>query len=221
MIEWVFEKVSPIFDYLCVATDDERIKTVVENIGCKVIMTSPDHHSGTERCYEAYEILTSEMKLKFTHVVNIQGDEPLIKTEQIEELISCFDVKGTDIATLIQPFNQDEDIADPNIVKVVVDQNFRALYFSRSPIPFIRSVNSGEWMKSHTYYKHIGLYGYSVRALREITRLKSAPLEQAESLEQLRWLENGYRIQTKISTYQSIGVDTPEDLERIKNNPDL
>jgi len=221
MIEWVFKKVSPIFDYLCVATDDERIKAAVENCGAKVIMTSPDHHSGTERCREAYEILTSETNLKFTHVVNIQGDEPLIKTEQIEELMSCFDVKGTDIATLIQPFSQGEDITDPNIVKVVVDLNFRALYFSRSPIPFIRSINPGEWMKIHTYFKHVGLYGYSVRALREITRLKPAPLEKAESLEQLRWLENGYRIQTKISTHQSLGVDTPEDLERIKNNPDL
>ncbi|MBN1133191.1 MAG: 3-deoxy-manno-octulosonate cytidylyltransferase [Bacteroidales bacterium] len=221
MIQWVFEKVAPIFENLCVATDDERIKMAVEKAGGEVIMTSPDHRTGTERCREAFEKISSEKKTEYTHVVNIQGDEPFIKTEQIFELLSCFDSEGTDIATLIQPFEKEGDISNPNQVKVVVDRNYRALYFSRSPIPFIRSGDQGSWMKNFSYFRHTGIYAYRSKALLEITRLEPTPLELAESLEQLRWLENGYKIQTKISNYQSIGVDTPEDLENIRKNLNL
>jgi len=216
MIQWVFEKASSVFEYLYVATDDERIKKEVEKFGGKVVMTSPDHGSGTERCREASDILSSKLSLKFTHVVNIQGDEPLIKMEQINELMSCFDLAETDIATLIQPFDKEENIADPNMVKAVVDNKLKALYFSRAVIPYIRSASPELWMQNNTYYKHIGLYAYTTKALQEITQLSSSPLEMAESLEQLRWLENGYRIQTRISNYQAIGIDTPDDLENLK-----
>ena len=203
------------------ATDDDRIKKEVEKFGGQVVMTSPDHGSGTERCSEASDILSSRLSLKFTHVVNIQGDEPLIKMEQINELMSCFDLAETDIATLIQPFDKEENIADPNMVKAVVDNKLKALYFSRAAIPYIRSGSPELWMQNNHYYKPIGVYAYTTKALKEITQLPSSPLEMAESLEQLRWLENGYRIQTRISNYQAIGVDTPDDLENLKRKLEL
>ena len=178
-------------------------------------MTSQDHQSGTDRCAEVIEILDKQGET-YDVALNIQGDEPLIKMEQINELMSCFELPGTDIATLIQAFDKEEDIADPNMVKAVVDKSLKALYFSRAAIPYIRSGSPELWMQNNSFYKHIGVYAYTIKALKEITQLPTSPLELAESLEQLRWLENGYRIQTRISNYQAIGVDTPEDLENLK-----
>ena len=215
MIQWVYEKTSTMIKHLFVATDDQRIREAVESFGGKVVMTSPDHKTGTERCREAYEIIRSGSNMDFTHIINIQGDEPLIRTEQLSELMSCFDHAGVDLATLIQPFGPEENVEDPNMVKVVIDKHFRALYFSRAAIPFVRNRDRGEWRRDNPIYKHIGLYAYKAEVLSEITRLQPTILEQAEMLEQLRWLENGYRIQTAISNYQSIGVDTPEDLEKL------
>jgi len=215
MIQWVYERAATVMDHLCVATDDIRIKSAVEAFGGMAVMTSPDHKTGTDRCREALELIRLDRDI-FKYVINIQGDEPLLHTEQLTELINCFAHPGVDIATLIQPFSSKEEIANPNQVKVVIDKHARALYFSRAPIPYIRNSTYGTWMKSHRIYRHMGLYAFTVKALNEITSLQPTELEMAESLEQLRWLENGYRIQTTISNYQSIGVDTPEDLEKIE-----
>lgn len=215
MIEWVYERSSGFFKHLLVATDDERIFKAVEAFGGNVVMTSPDHGTGTERCREALELARADSGIAYTHVVNIQGDEPLIETDQFRELMSCFKLEETEIATLIQPFGNAGDIANPNKVKVVVDIKGRALYFSRASIPFIRNGRTDKWMQQNRFYKHIGLYAYRSTVLETITQLEPTPLEQAESLEQLRWLENGYHIQTAVSDYHSIGVDTPEDLKNI------
>jgi len=222
MIQWVYERSADAFDVLYVATDDQRIKDAVLGFGGRVVMTSPDHSSGTERCREAMDLVKAESGIDFSYVVNIQGDEPLIKPEQLKELVECIRQPSTDIATLIHPFEDDEDVSDPNKVKVVIDKYARALYFSRAAIPYFRDteIGSSENEKEGSgpdYFKHIGLYAYTQKALKLITRLPSSPLEKAESLEQLRWLEHGFTIRTSISDYESIGVDTPEDLERLED----
>ena len=177
-------------------------------------MTSPDHQSGTDRCYEAYLNIDQEYDV----VINIQGDEPFIQKSQIEALMSCF--KGddsTDIATLVKPFgstNSLEELENPNSPKVVLGVNNRALYFSRSVIPYLRNIDKSNWLMSHRFFKHIGLYAYRSTVLAEITKLKQSPLELAESLEQLRWLENGYAIKVAETSIETIGIDTPHDLER-------
>ena len=221
MIQWVYERSSDAFDLLYVATDDLRIKEAVLDFGGRVVMTSPDHSSGTERCREAMELVNADTGINISYVVNIQGDEPLIKAEQLNELVECIRQPGTDIATLIHPFGDDEDVSDPNKVKVVIDKYARALYFSRAAIPYIRDTEIGgtDTRKKGAgpdYYKHIGLYAYTHKALKLITRLPPSALEKAESLEQLRWLEHGFTIRTSTSEYESIGVDTPEDLERLE-----
>jgi len=216
MIQWVYERASSLFEHLLVATDDERILLAVKKFGGKVLMTSLEHNSGTERCAEAAELYEQESGLRFSHVVNIQGDEPLIQVEQLETLISCFQTPGTGIATLIRQMTNKEELENPNVVKVVVDQSFRALYFSRSPIPFVRSKNAEGDPGDFPYYTHIGLYAFQREILEQVVQLSPSALELAESLEQLRWMEHGITIRTAVTDLPSIGVDTPEDLDRIR-----
>ena len=215
MIQWVYERASAVLPHVIVATDDMRILRAVESFGGKAIMTSPHHRTGTERCAEALDIFQAKQSLEFTHVINIQGDEPLLEKSHLAALKACFQDPVTQIATLIQPIQQGEDLSNPNIVKVVVDKHLQALYFSRSPIPFVRDPQLMDGLDSQTFYTHIGLYAFSAKVLQNLVQLPLSPLEKAESLEQLRWLENAYSIQTAITEHATMGVDTPEDLERI------
>jgi 3-deoxy-manno-octulosonate cytidylyltransferase (CMP-KDO synthetase) len=214
MIQRVYEQVQQTVDELCIATDDERIATAAKAFGGRVVMTSDRHRSGTDRCYEAYTRIGGD----FDVVINIQGDEPFIHPEQIELLKSCFDQPGVQIATLVKPFEATGDfektLFNPNSPKVTLNKRNEALYFSRSVIPYLRGREYTGWLAAHTFYKHIGLYAYQTGVLKEIVRLPQSPLELAESLEQLRWLENGYKIQTAITRQETIGIDTPEDLQR-------
>jgi len=215
VIQWVYERASAVLPELIVATDDLRIKKAVEGFGGKAVMTSDNHKTGTERCAEALELFRKNHRKEITHVINIQGDEPLLKQEHLEKLRGCFKEPQTQIATLIQPMRQAEDLTNPNVVKVVVDQQFRALYFSRSPIPFIREASTEELRNNHSFFTHIGLYAFRSDTLSSLVQLPVSPLEKAESLEQLRWLENGFTIRIAITDQPAMGVDTPEDLEEI------
>jgi len=213
MIQRVYEQVSNVLDCVYVATDDDRIFRSVEAFGGKAIMTSDKHKSGTDRCFEAYQKSNSGKEI----IINIQGDEPFIQPSQIETICACFDNKDTQIATLVKPFTEADDeqaLFNPNSPKVVVNKNMEAMYFSRSVIPYKRGEETGNWLKCHNYYKHIGLYAYSGDVLKEITQLPQSSLELAESLEQLRWLENGLRIKVGITNVETIGIDTPDDLKR-------
>jgi 3-deoxy-manno-octulosonate cytidylyltransferase (CMP-KDO synthetase) len=213
MIERVYNQVAGLVDEVCVATDDDRIRSAVEAFGGHVVMTSPDHKSGTDRCYEAAMKLGGDCDV----VINIQGDEPFIQPEQIEAVKACFADADTQIATLVKPFDKDAPLSlleNPNSPKVVVDARSHALYFSRSVIPYMRGKERTEWLRHHDYYKHIGLYAYRLEVLRQITALPQSELEKVESLEQLRWIENGYTIKVGICHTETIGIDTPEDLAR-------
>ena len=218
MIQWVYERASSLFEHLLVATDDQRIYDAVERFGGLVHMTSPVHSSGTERCAEAALVYEQQTGLSFSHVVNIQGDEPLIQPEQLQTLIDCIQTPGTGIATLIRPLEAEEELENPNVVKVVVDQSFRALYFSRAPIPFVRSSGLDQETENLPFYTHIGLYAFRREVLEQVVTLPPSALEQAESLEQLRWMEHGITIRTAVTQLPSLGVDTPEDLENIRKN---
>ena len=213
VIQRVYEQVSAVVEDAVVATDDERIFAAVEAFGGRVVMTSTEHRSGTDRCYEAY------LKLGKTYdvVINVQGDEPFIAHSQLRAIMSCFDDEQTEIATLVQPFTEEDGIEaleNPNSPKVVVDAASKAIYFSRSVIPYLRGVEREEWLKHHTFYKHIGMYAFRSEVLRAVTALPQSSLERAESLEQLRWIENGYKIGVGISDVDTVGIDTPEDLAR-------
>lgn len=210
MIQHVYEKVAAVLDDVCVATDDERICRAVEAFGGKVVMTSSAHKSGTDRIAEAVQKIGGSYDV----VVNIQGDEPFIAISQIETVCQLFDDPQTQIATLGKAFAEMEAVENPNSPKIVTDNQGYALYFSRSVIPFIRGTERKEWLKCYPFLKHIGLYAYRTKVLNEITRLPQSPLELAESLEQLRWLQNGYRIKVGITDVETIGIDTPEDLKR-------
>ena len=212
IIQWVYENAKKSVSEVFVATDDERIYSAVEAFGGKAVYTSPDHQSGTDRCAEA--ALKVAEQLKFDVVINIQGDEPFIRTEQIESLKACFNSRETEIATLIKPITNPLEITNINRPKVVINKNQEAMYFSRSTIPFVRDVPSEDWINRNTFYSHIGMYAYRFNVLLELTKLPVGILEKAESLEQLRWLENGYRIKTAQTQFESIGIDTPEDLEQ-------
>jgi len=218
MIQWVYERASALFEHLLVATDDQRIYDVVSGFGGKVQMTSPDHSSGTERCAEAAGLYEHQTGLRFSHVVNIQGDEPLIQTEQLQTLVDCFRAPGTGIATLMRILEEEEELLNPNVVKVVVDKSLRALYFSRSPIPFVREKATDGETRNTQFLSHVGLYAFRREVLDEVVKLPPGQLEQAESLEQLRWLEHGIPIRCAITRLPSLGVDTPEDLERIRKS---
>lgn len=213
VIQRVYEQVSSVLDSAYVATDDERIRQAVEAFGGKAVMTSPDHKSGTDRIEEAVRKIGGS----FDVVINIQGDEPFIQRSQLEEIIRCFDDAETQIATLGKPFDKAQGFAaveNPNSPKIVIDNRGYALYFSRSVIPFIRGKETAEWMDHYPFLKHLGIYAYRTEVLHEITRLPQSSLELAESLEQLRWLQNGYRIKVGLTDVETVGIDTPEDLER-------
>lgn len=213
MIQHVYERASACaaLQDVVVATDDDRIYNHVQAFGGQVIMTLPNHESGTERCHEAAEKLDS----KADAVINIQGDEPFIASEQIEQLAALIQKDETEIATLVKKIDHPDDLLNPNKVKVVMDANNHALYFSRSPIPHMRETMITEWLSKHDYYKHLGLYAYRTDVLREITHFEAGILEQVEKLEQLRWLEKGKSILCGITKKESLAIDTPEDLERL------
>lgn len=211
MIQRVYEQVKKAIDEVWVATDDSRIYDTVESFGGKAVMTSPDHRSGTDRIREAYTKINKE----FDIIINIQGDEPFIQPEQIKVLSDCFDSADVELATLVKPFKEEdgfEVLFNPNSPKVVINKKNEAIYFSRSIVPYIRDAHHTEWLDKHTFYKHIGMYGYRANVLNEITELPQSSLETAESLEQLRWIENGYRIRIGYTDVETIGIDTPEDM---------
>ena len=215
VIQRVYEQVKDCFDDLYVATDDSRIAEIVTSFGGKAIMTSEDCKNGTERCFDA----CCKLNIDCDVVVNVQGDEPFIQRKQIESLMSCFADERTDIATLVKPFEQAdgwERLSNPNSPKVVLDGDNFAMYFSRSVVPYLRGVEQSEWLDNHVFYKHLGVYAYRLNVLKEITSLQQTPLEKVESLEQLRWLEHGYKIKVGVTNIETIGIDTPEDLERAK-----
>ena len=212
MVQWVYERVqsSEVRD-LAVATDDERIADCVRGFGGKVVMTSPNHASGTDRCGEA---ALAMQPADNDVVINIQGDEPLISPKEIHLLASAFEDRSVQIATLVNPFHDDALLQNPNVVKVVKAKNGNVLYFSRLPIPYLRGESA---VAPKNYYRHIGIYAYRYGVLRQIVQLPTSELENSEKLEQLRWLENGYTIRALECDYQGIGVDTPEDLALIQN----
>lgn len=214
MIQRVVEqsRKSKALSEVIVATDDERIRRHVECFGGKVIMTSTEHQSGTDRCYEALGHAGAD---NWDVVVNIQGDEPYIFPEQIDLVCSCFTSPSVEIATLVKKVKDIAELTNVNSPKVIIDKNRQAIYFSRTPIPFYRGKDHSEWLGLHTYYKHIGIYAYRTDVLRAITGIKPSSLEIAEALEQLRWIENGYRINVEITEFESVAVDVPEDIHRL------
>lgn len=213
MIQRVYEQAqeSTLLTKLVVATDDQRIFDAVKSFDGNVLMTSENHRNGTERCAEVFSSLNED----FDIVINIQGDEPFFESDSIRLIADCFEDKKTDIATLIKKIDKIEDLKNPTVVKAVIANNKKALYFSRLPIPFYRNDESPKRIEKHTFYKHIGIYAYRPKVLKEIVLLEESDLEKAESLEQLRWLENGYTISTNITTHDSNSVDTPEDLKAL------
>jgi 3-deoxy-manno-octulosonate cytidylyltransferase (CMP-KDO synthetase) len=217
MIQRVCDQVSKILDTVYVATDDKRIFDAVKSFGGKVVMTSTEHKSGTDRVNEAYSKIVELEGKSFDVIINVQGDEPFIQVEQIESLMSCFTSSSVDIATLVKKIDEKDELFDINKVKVVRAINGKALYFSRHTIPFLRDIEKSLWLKKQTFFKHIGMYAYRSNILQQIANMPMGMLEKSESLEQLRWLENGLNIQTAITDIESIGIDTPEDLERVKN----
>ena len=220
MIEWVYNQASKSskLDQVVVATDNEKIFNHIKEKGGQVLMTSENHVSGTDRCAEALQLTKEE----FDYVINIQGDEPFIDPQQIDLLASLLDSE-TQLATLIKKIKDPSALHNSNIVKVITNSNQEAIYFSRSALPHLRNVAPEEWLSKQVYFKHIGMYGYRSDILAEITKLSPSSLDMAESLEQLRWIENGYRIKVAETEIESTGIDTPEDLARavtqLQKNP--
>ncbi len=210
VIQRVYEQATAILDEAYVATDDERIFQAVEQFGGRAIMTRADHKSGTDRIEEAAEKIGTQADV----IINIQGDEPFIQKSQIETLMHLFDEPSTQIGTLGKRFESIEAAMNPNSPKIVTDKRGFALYFSRSIIPYVRGKEQSEWLQHFPYLKHLGLYAYRREVLQEVTQLPQSSLEIAESLEQLRWLENGYRIRVGLTDVETVGIDTPEDLQR-------
>lgn len=210
MIQWVVENVEKAVSHVWVATEDDRIMQAVKGFGGNAVKTLSTHQSGTDRCAEAARILSE--KINFDVVINVQGDEPFITAAQIELLKNCFQ-GDAQIATLVKKIETAEELFNPNRPKVVIGNRQNALYFSRSPIPFVRGEEEKNWHLKVDFWAHIGMYAYKTDVLQKITQLNNGKLELAESLEQLRWLENGYTIKTAETKHQSIGIDTPEDLE--------
>ena len=210
VIQRVYEQVSRVLDEAYVATDDERIFQAVEAFGGKAVMTRTDHKSGTDRIQEAATKIGTDADV----IINVQGDEPFIQPSQIETLMHLFDDPTTQIGTLGKPFESMEAVENPNSPKIVTDNRGFALYFSRSVIPYIRGKERGEWFGEYPFLKHLGIYAYRREVLAQITKLPQSSLEKAESLEQLRWLQNGYRIKVGLTDVETVGIDTPEDLLR-------
>ena len=210
VIQRVYEQVSSVLSEVYVATDDERIYQCVESFGGRAVMTRTDHKSGTDRIQEAVEKIGTDADV----IINVQGDEPFIQPSQVETLMHLFDASETQIGTLGKPFESLEAVENPNSPKIVTDVRGFALYFSRSIIPFIRGVERADWFGQYPFLKHLGIYAYRRNVLAEVTQLPQSSLEKAESLEQLRWLQNGYRIRVGLTDVETIGIDTPEDLHR-------
>lgn len=211
MIERVYQqaKKSKSLSRVVVATDHSKIFDHVKSFGGEVLMTAEHHPSGTDRVREALHLCGQH----FDYVINVQGDEPFIAPEQIDLLASLLD-GNTELATLIKKIDDHEQLFNPNVVKAIRNQQSEAIYFSRSPIPHMRNQPESEWLKHHTFFKHIGLYAYRSDVLSNITQLPISSLERAESLEQLRWIENGYTIKVAETNLETIGIDTPEDLTK-------
>jgi 3-deoxy-manno-octulosonate cytidylyltransferase (CMP-KDO synthetase) len=210
VIQHVCEKASRMLDEVYVATDDERIMRCVESFGGRAVMTRADHKSGTDRIWEAVGKTGTQADV----IINIQGDEPFVEESQIKTLMNLFDNPDTQIGTLGKPFDTMEAVRNPNSPKIVTDMQGFALYFSRSVIPYVRGQEEPTWLDHFPYLKHLGIYAYRREVLRDITSLPQSPLELAESLEQLRWLQHGYRIRVGVTDVETVGIDTPEDLER-------
>ena len=213
VIQWVWENVSAMPELACavVATDDERIAEAVEGFGGRAVMTASTHRSGTDRCGEVVRKLREEGQT-FDVAINVQGDEPFVRQEQLRSLVDCFADGEVQIATLKTAIHSTAELMSPNNVKVVCDLRGRALYFSRQPLPHVRGVEPERWMERHPYFKHVGIYAFRTETLEALVRLQQSPLELCESLEQLRWLENGYEIQVKETAVANIGIDTPADM---------
>ena len=210
VIQRVVEQVGAVLDDVYVATDDERIYNTVTSMGAKAVMTRPDHQSGTDRIAEALEKIGGN----FDVVVNIQGDEPFIQKSQIETVVACFNDVDTQIATLGKKFATIEEAKNPNSPKIILDNRSYAMYFTRALAPYIRGKEESQWIDVYPFLKHIGLYAYRTEVLREVTKLPQSPLEIVEGLEQLRWLQNGYKIKVGLTEVETVGIDTPEDLQR-------
>ncbi len=211
MIQRVYEQaLKSKLDAVVIATDDVRIADAVMDFGGQYVMTSPNHRSGTDRCCEALDLL----KTKYDAVVNIQGDEPFIDPKQIDLLVDLIVRDDTPLASLAKRIDDADELFSPNAVKVVVNQEGNAMYFSRNPIPFMRNVDRDEWLVKGRFYKHIGIYAYKADVLHQVAHMEPSALEQAESLEQLRWLENGLAIRMALSDAENISIDTPDDLHR-------
>lgn len=210
VIQHVYEKVAAVLEAAYVATDDERIYDVVKSFGGQVVMTRTDHKSGTDRIEEAIEKIGGEWDV----VVNVQGDEPFVAKSQLDTICHCFDDPTTQIATLGKPFESMEAVQNPNSPKIVVDNMGFAMYFSRSVIPYVRGKEKSSWLTHYPFLKHLGIYAYRMDVLRQVTQLPQSSLEIAESLEQLRWLQNGFKIKVGTTDVETVGIDTPQDLER-------
>ena len=211
MIQRVWEQAwKSELDAVVVATDDMRIADEVLKFGGQYVLTDPNHRSGTDRCREALYMLEEQ----YDAVVNIQGDEPFINPAQINQVIELISRDDTYLASLAKRIEDEDELFSPNVVKVVMDKQYNALYFSRNPMPFMRNLDHGKWLQNGVFYKHIGLYAYKTETLCQIAEMQSTTLEMAESLEQLRWLENGLRIRMGITPHESLSIDTQEDLEK-------
>lgn len=210
VIQHVYEKVAAVLEAAYVATDDERIYDVVKSFGGQVVMTRTDHKSGTDRIEEAIEKIGGEWDV----VVNVQGDEPFVAKSQLDTICHCFDDPTTQIATLGKPFESMEAVQNPNSPKIVVDNMGFAMYFSRSVIPYVRGKEKSSWLTHYPFLKHLGIYAYRKDVLRQVTQLPQSSLEIAESLEQLRWLQNGFKIKVGTTDVETVGIDTRQDLER-------
>ena len=210
VIQHVYEKVAAVLEAAYVATDDERIYDVVKSFGGQVVMTRTDHKSGTDRIEEAIEKIGGEWDV----VVNVQGDEPFVAKSQLDTICHCFDDPTTQIATLGKPFESMEAVQNPNSPKIVVDNMGFAMYFSRTVIPYVRGKEKSSWLTHYPFLKHLGIYAYRKDVLRQVTQLPQSSLEIAESLEQLRWLQNGFKIKVGTTDVETVGIDTPQDLER-------
>jgi 3-deoxy-manno-octulosonate cytidylyltransferase (CMP-KDO synthetase) len=218
MIQRVYEQVlnANVLSNVVVATDDERIEKHVKDFGGKVVLTSPDHKSGTDRCFEAVTILKSEIGIEGSDVIiNIQGDEPYIDPVQIKQIVNCFQNKEVRIATLIKKISDVNELFNNNVVKCIISAKQNAIYFSRHPIPFMRNKSQEEWINYYTFFKHIGIYAYYCNVLEKIVKLEQTSLEIAESLEQLRWIQNDIPVYAEFTEFESIAIDTPEDIKKL------
>lgn len=216
MIQHVYERANKVIKEVYVATDDKRIEEVVKSFGGNVVMTSTHHNSGTNRCLEAYDKIQENSEIKYDVVINIQGDEPMLESNQVSELMNCFENPQTEIATLVTKVKKAEELQSKSSAFVIYDVNMRAIYFSRTVIPAVKELDKSEWFGKIDFYKHIGMYAYRPNVLAEISSLHQSKLELIEGLEQNRWIENGFSIHVGITEFDSVSVDTQEDLENIR-----